>query len=142
MSTPEKPADNMPALLRDAALSAERTRKNIEQFLTGEKMRRGKSQRRLASLSTAWRDLAGQSEGLIVALGEAGIRNVPLASVEITALARAVASELWRLSSGPYPGSPLVLPCACSGQVNRPDMLQPLPDLVRDANGLVRGALP
>src|SRR6185312_3303042 len=89
-------------------------------------------------LTAAWRELIEHSQGLIAALGEAGITTVPTANIEIRSLSAAVASELWRLSRGPHPASPLELPCVCSGQVARPDMVVPLSETVRGAKELVR----
>jgi hypothetical protein len=135
------PYDHLPALLAAAALSADRHRKAIEPHLAGRENAAAKITDLTTQLVNAWRDLAVQSQRLIVVLGEAGIANVPLAHIEVGSLSAAVASELWRLSTGPHPGSPLALPCVCAGQVNRPDMLVPLSETVRAANNLVRNIL-
>lgn len=140
--TANLPADNLPALLKAATGSADRHRQAIEPHLAARELAAAKVTALASGLVTAWRDLVRESDLLTIALREAGIENVPKTHIEITSLAGAVASELWRLGNGPFPGSPLALPCACSGEVSRPDMLAPLCQTIREANTLVRGLLP
>src|SRR5262245_17256312 len=138
MTRPPDPGTDLSALLQAAAVSGERRRAMIEPRLAAREDAARKISELTVQLVGAWRELSEQSQGLNAALHECGITNVPLARIEPGSLNAAVATELWRLSTGPHPGSPLALPCICAGQVNRPDMLLPLVDLVREANGIVR----
>ena len=131
---------NLPALLAVAAASAERHRARIEPRLAAREAAARDITNATLRLVTAHRTLAEQSQALIVELTEAGI-NVPLARIETGSLAAAVATEIWRLSTGPHPGSPLALPCVCAGAVSRPDILVPLAEVVRDANAIVRSMI-
>jgi hypothetical protein len=132
---------NLPALLAVAAASAERHRARIEPRLAAREAAARDITNATLRLVTAHRTLAEQSQALIVELTEAGIQNVPLARIETASLAAAVATEIWRLSTGPHPGSPLALPCVCAGAVSRPDILVPLAEVVRDANAIVRSMI-
>jgi hypothetical protein len=142
MTRPPDAGTDLSALLQAAAVSGTRNRAMIEPRLVAREAAARKVTEATTQLVEAWRALYGESQALTAALHEAGIGTVPPANVDLRSLAASVSTELWRLTRGPYPSSPLELPCICGGQVNRPDMLVPLADLVREADDIVRGLLP
>jgi hypothetical protein len=138
MTRPPDSGTDLTALLAAATVSGERRRAMIEPRLAAREAAAREIETRMTQLVESWRDLSGQSQALLVELRQCGIEKVPPARIDMASLAAAVATELWRLSTGPHPGSPLALPCVCSGVVNRPDTLLPLADLIREANAIVR----